>query len=132
MIGVRQRVPMIVLGLACLVVGVLAGLVRLGWRAPLPSPSLVALHGPLMISGFFGTVIALERAVALGKTWAYAGPLACGLGGALLVVAPAGAPAIAGQALLTAGSAVLLLATLWVVLRQRALFTVTMLFGAAS
>lgn len=126
-IDVRLRAPMLALALVCLVTGVLAGLTRLGWHA-LPSPSLAAMHGPLMISGFFGTVIALERAVALARPWAYAGPLLSGLGGGLVV---AGAPAIAGQALLAAGSAVLVAAAVSVLARQRALFTLTMALGAA-
>ena len=33
-----------------------------------------------MICGFFGVVIGLERAVAIGRWWAYAGPLLAGLG----------------------------------------------------
>jgi hypothetical protein len=60
----------------------------------LTSAPLAALHGALMVSGFFGTVIALERAVALGHRWAYLGLLSGGLGGFALI---AGAPPIAGQ-----------------------------------
>jgi hypothetical protein len=45
----------------------------------------IALHGPLMVSAFLGTVIALERAVALGRTWAYGAPLGAGLGGLALL-----------------------------------------------
>ena len=41
-----------------------------------------------MICGFFGVVISLERAVAIGRLWAYAGPLFAGLGG---IAAVAGA-----------------------------------------
>lgn len=56
------------------------------------------LHAVLMVLGFLGTLIALERAVALGASWAYATPAASAaavvtlpfhrpLGAALLVVA---------------------------------------------
>jgi hypothetical protein len=58
---------------AALVVASWAGLVRIGLR--LGSPP-VAIHGPLMILGFLGTVISLERAVGLGKTWAWSAPIA--------------------------------------------------------
>ena len=50
-----------------------AGLLRLGWAVPRPATELAAFHGPLMVSGFFGTVISLERAVALARRWAYLG-----------------------------------------------------------
>ena len=122
------RMPLLALGFACLLAGVGAGLFRLGWSVPLFSTQQVALHGPLMVSGFFGTVIALERAVALARRWAYLGPLASGLGGLALGlgVAPA-----AGQLLLALGSLILLAASLHVYLRQRALFTFTLALGAA-
>lgn len=61
------RLPMLILGFIALGLGVGAGLVRLGWNFPLPSPGLVMLHGPLMVSAFFGTLISLERAVAIAR-----------------------------------------------------------------
>lgn len=121
------RLPLLILGFACLVTGVGAGLFRIGWRVPLPSFQLIAWHGPLMVSGFFGTVISLERAVALARRWAYLGPLAGGLGGVSLIV---GAPPAIGQTLLTVGSLMLLAASLQVFGRQRALFTFTLALGA--
>lgn len=123
------RLPMLLFGFIALGVGVGAGLARLGWNFPLPSPSLMMLHGPLMVSGFFGTLISLERAVALGRRWAYGAPLLTGLGGAALI---AGAPVAAGALLIAAGSLVMLLASLSVYRRQRAIFTATLALGAAS
>ena len=75
------RIPLLILGFASLIIGVGAGLLRLGWAVPRPAADLAAFHGPLMVSGFFGTVISLERAVALAQRWAYLGPLAAGVGG---------------------------------------------------
>jgi hypothetical protein len=63
-----------------------AGLFRIGWPFPLPSADLPLAHGPLMVSGFLGTLISLEKAVALGRRWAYAGPSASGLGGVWLAI----------------------------------------------
>ncbi len=123
------RLPLLILGFASLIVGVGAGLLRLGWAVPRPAADLAAFHGPLMVCGFFGTVIALERAVALGRGWAYLGPLAAGAGGLALIL---GAPLGAAQALLALGSAVLLAGSASVFLRQRALFTFTLAAGAAS
>lgn len=122
------RFPLLILGFASLFVGVGAGLLRLGWTVPRPAADLAALHGPLMICGFFGTVIGLERAVALARRWAYLGPLAAGMGGLSLIL---GAPLAVAQLLLSLGSAVLLAGSVTVFLRQRALFTFTLAAGAA-
>jgi metal-sulfur cluster biosynthetic enzyme len=128
-LGVPFRLPLLILGFASLAMGVLAGLARLGWEVPLPSAQLVLLHGPLMVSGFLGTVIGLERAVALGYRWAYAGPLLTGLGGVAILL---GFPPAAGATAMTFGSAVLLAGTTTIMRRQRELYMVTMVLGAAS
>jgi len=75
----RVRVPLMALGMLALLSALAGGLARLGWPLPVSAP-LVAFHGPLMVAGFLGTVIGLERAVALGRSWAYGGPIASGLG----------------------------------------------------
>jgi hypothetical protein len=67
-------------------------------------------HGPLMVSAFFGTLIALERAVAINKRWAYLGPLCSGVGGALLLIGGMGNFA---PLLLTLGGLGLALVCLW-------------------
>ncbi len=128
-LGVPFRLPLLILGFAALATGVLAGLARLGWGVPLPTPQLVLLHGPLMVSGFLGTVIGLERAVAIGRRWAYSAPLCTGLGGVALL---AGLPPAVGAAAMTFGSAILLVATTRILLRQRTLFLLTMALGAFS
>ena len=48
-----------------LLAGLWAGLLRLGWQLPPLSLRLPAQHGPLMVTGFPGTLISPERAVAL-------------------------------------------------------------------
>ncbi|MCL4184191.1 MAG: hypothetical protein KJ011_12180 [Burkholderiaceae bacterium] len=121
------RVPLLVLGFVGLVFGTGAGLARLGWSMPSSAASVAALHGPLMICGFFGVVISLERAVAIGRYWAYLGPLLTGLGSAATVF---GATAAAPWFFL-AGGIVLLAASLDVYRRQTALFTFTLALGAA-
>lgn len=123
----RWRVPFLALGMLALVGGVLAGLARIGWAVPAAAQPLD--HGPLMIGAFFGTVIGLERAVALGRTWAYAAPLGSGLGGLALL---AGLAPPAAAVLLCAGSAVFLGASLHVWRRQRAMHTLTLALGAAA
>ncbi|MCA1975121.1 MAG: hypothetical protein LDL44_19990 [Caenispirillum sp.] len=120
------RAPLLVLGFASLALGTAAGLARLAWEVP--AGALAAVHGPLMVCGFFGTVISLERAVALGRRWAYLGPLAAGAGGLALIL---GAPLTVAQLLLALGSAVLLAGSVAVFRRSRALFTFTLAAGAA-
>ncbi|WP_374257226.1 hypothetical protein [Aquabacterium sp.] len=61
--------------------GIIGGLLRAGVSLPplLASSAwggqAVALHAALMMCGFFGTVIGVERAVALRRPWAFAAPL---------------------------------------------------------
>ena len=116
------------LGFVALFVGAGAGLVRLAWPMPELAATAAHLHGPLMVCGFFGVVISLERAVALSRLWAYLGPLATGLG---TVLALSGALQW-GAGLYVLGGGVLLGASLDVFRRQRALFTFTLVLGAAA
>ncbi|MFO1361780.1 MAG: hypothetical protein U1F45_04785 [Burkholderiales bacterium] len=125
--GLAVRLPLLALGMLALVAGVAGGLARLGGHALLPGAA-AAWHGPLMVGAFFGTVIALERAVALGARWGYAAPLAAGLGGVALVALDAPRP---GQALLLAASLLLSAASIRLARRNVALFTVTLALGAA-
>ena len=120
------RVPLLLLAFAALFLGTGAGLTRLGWS--LPGAGLAALHGPLMASGFFGTVISLERGVALRQRWAYAAPLLSGLATLASILA---LPLAVAPALATAGSTVMLAASAVVYRRQRELFTLTLALGAA-
>lgn len=124
---VSYRIPLLMAGFICLALGIGSGLWRLGWQFPLPSTDLAALHGPLMAGGFLGTVIALERSVAIGQRWAYLAPFSAALGGLALV---AGFPWQIGAGLLAAGGVVFTAASAQMFLRQRALFTLTLLLGA--
>ena len=85
-----------------MVVGIDAGLTLLGVWAPVPSGRLGEAHGLLMVLGFVGTLVALERAVALGTSWGYAAPALLGSGGLTLLVP--GAERL-GHLLLVAGTA---------------------------
>jgi hypothetical protein len=126
-LAVAWRAPMLVLAFVSLFAGLAAGLARLGWPFPAPVAELAVLHGPLMASGFFGTVISLERAVALSRRWGYLGPLLTGIGAAAGI---AGLPVFLAPLLIVAGSAVLLAASVVFYRRQRELFTLTLALGA--
>ena len=79
------RRGLLVVVAALVITAVLGGLARMdvpvAW-----GPRTAFAHGPLLVLGAFGTVIGLERAVALGRAWALAAP------------APGAAPAVAMRA----------------------------------
>ena len=123
----RWRLPLLVLGFVSLALGVAGGLARLSAGIPAPATA-IALHGPLMVSAFFGTVIALERAAALERTWAYAAPLCAGASGVVLLLGFA----LPGFALMALAAALFFAASMVVLGRQPSLETGTLLAGAAA
>jgi hypothetical protein len=127
--GVRARFPIAALGLISLFAALWGALLRAGWSLPPIFSDLPSVHGPLMISGFLGTLISLERAVALKARWAYAAPLLSGLGA--LILASGVAPA-AGAFLIVLGSVGMAAIFIAIVRRQPALYTYTMALGAAA
>ncbi len=128
-LAVRYRIPMLMAGFLSLLFGMYIGLVRLGWNFPLSSANQFSLHGPLMVCGFLGTVISLERAVAIGERWAYLSPLAAAAGALLLI---AGVSPFIGAVLVTLASLLLCMVSIRVFLKQRELFTFTLLLAAIS
>lgn len=117
------RLVLLLIAVASMVLGVTAGLARIGWTmADWPS-ALAGQHGPLMMSAFFGTVISLERAVALNTRLAFAAPLVSAASGlALLMLLPM--PLAAGLA--TLASLLLAIASIEVMRKMLAPFTVTL------
>lgn len=113
----RLRTLLVLPALAALVCGVLAGLARLGLPVPGAIARFLAVHGALMVGGFFGTLIGLERAVALGGRWPYLAPLLSGLSviAVLWGVAPFWPP------LLMSLAALMMLAACYVVWRRQPL-----------
>ncbi len=93
---------MLVPAALALVAGAWAGLARLDVVVPTPPGDLITAHGPLMVSGFLGTLIGVERAVALGRPWGYAAPL---LSGGSAVVLVLGGGAVLGPDVLRWGTA---------------------------
>lgn len=113
--GTPARLVLLLPAGVALLAGLDAALTLLGLPAPVRLDRLPVVHGPLMVLGFVGTLVAIERAVALARAqggtqperarpWAWAAPGLLGLGG-LLLVSPA--PVRAGQACQVAGAAVL-------------------------
>jgi hypothetical protein len=83
--------------------GLGSGLARLGWQIDAVSQNWILVHGPLMISGFLGTLICLERAVALTSRyrWSLVVPAVNALGAVMLLITR---DALAAKLLLTLGS----------------------------
>lgn len=125
----RLRMPFLALAILILLTAMWAGLLRLGWGFPALIRGVGALHGPLMVCGFLGTLISLERAVAIGQRWSYAAPLFSATGGVLLITTLA---PFAGALLVTLGSLGMVAIFYVIVRRQPALFTYTMALGACG
>lgn len=127
MIWYRVRFPLLFFGMLSLIFGLWTGVSRLGWEIPEFRAGLLALHGPLMIGGFLGTVIGLERAVALDRPWAYLAPLLSGVGSVIIIFTPY---YTSGRLLITLASLFFVMVFIAILRRQLAPFTVTMGIGA--
>jgi hypothetical protein len=101
----RRRATLMALAVVALFAGLWGGLIRLGLSLPPVVTSASETHGPLMALGFLGTLVSLERAVALDRPWAYIAPLAAGAGA---LAGLGGAPHSLGPTLLALASVVLL------------------------
>lgn len=101
----KGRFALLVAGGIALLAGLTGALVLLGVQMPQDATRLASLHGELMSLGFLGTVVALERAVALDRPWGYLSPALAAVGAIGLL---AGVPALGGAGLV--GGAVVLLA----------------------
>jgi len=109
-----------------LLAGLWAGLLRMGWVLPDIQINLALAHGPLMVSGFLGTIIAMERVVALKKNWMFATPLLTGLGWVVSLALPKTG---FGPLLITLGSLGLVVILGIMIRREPALHTITIGIG---
>lgn len=112
-----------------LLFGLNAGLLLLGVPAPVTNERLPDAHGALLALGFVGTLIALERATALGRWYGFLAPALLGLGGVLLVLSPV--HLIAAKAVLIAGTAAFTLVYVPLWQRQYDAAVLTQLLGSA-
>jgi hypothetical protein len=125
--AIGMRLPLLALGGISLLAGMWGGLLRLDWLLPVPQADWISLHGPLMVCGFLGTLIGLERAVGLRRRWAYLGPIATGLGAALMI---AGVKGPSAPYLMIVGGLSLCAVFAYVFVRQPSWFAVTLWLGA--
>ena len=113
-----------------LLAGLDGALLLLGVWSPVMSTRLSKWHGPLMVLGFVGTVICLERAVALGHRLAYLVPAMSGFGAIVLLAPLPFDSARAGLALLTLAQLGLL--TIYVPLWRRSHDDAVVIQGAGA
>jgi len=97
----RERIALLLPAALAMLAGLDAAVLLLGLPAPVDVARLPRVHGMVMVLGFVGTLVALERAVAVGRRWCVAAPLGLGLG-ALALVTPL--PLVVGRALMLAGT----------------------------
>jgi len=75
----KLRFVLLAFAAVSLIAGLWAGAARMGFDLPALNQDLPSNHGPLMAVGFLGTLIALERAVALDRLWPYGAALLAGV-----------------------------------------------------
>ena len=123
------RFSLLVISLLLLLLALWTGLVRLGWDTLWLQSRLALDHGPFMVCGFLGTLICLERSIALGRWWGYIAPFLAGIGSLELTV---GLPVRPGMLVITLGGLGLVSIFVFIIVKQPTLFTLTMGLGAAS
>jgi hypothetical protein len=105
------------------------GLFRAGLAIPQPDERFPMAHGPLMICGFLGTVIGLERARGLDRWWGYLAPALSGAGALTLI---AGTDPVIFRWAFFAASIVLLVVSADLVRRHLDAATLLIVAGTAA
>lgn len=127
------RPAFVVLVAAALVSGLVGGLLRAGvaWPALLGFPwagAAVNAHAALMVCGFLGTVIGIERAVAVRLRAAFVAPIASGAAALATLLGHAGVAA----ALFVLAATAFVAVNVVIVHRQRAAHTMLLLVSAIA
>ncbi|MEK7468675.1 MAG: hypothetical protein AAB074_14790 [Planctomycetota bacterium] len=133
----RKTGPLPLLGLfvVLLLAALWGGLVRIGWGWPVPWERMPEIHGALVVCGFLGGVIGVERAVALGRWWGWLTPVFALLGAvALFGTLPEVSPLDPrwARGFFVAEAAILSLVTGVVLVRQPVLHSAVITLGAVS
>lgn len=127
--GPGARILIMAPAAVLLLLGLYAGLLLVGLPLPVLLDRLAELHAPVLVFGFIGTLIALERAVALGRPRWFLAPALLAAG---TILALTSVPLLAGTAIVTAGLAVhaLQYAAIW--RRQAMTATAVQALGAIT
>lgn len=141
----RGRFPLMALAGVSLLAALWAGLVRLGWQWPGSGLLPAGQHGAFIVSGFLGTLISLERAVALRQNQQdsrpgrgqprydtrlyYLAPALAGMGSLALLL---GLPSLLGRGAIALGALGLTLLFLVIYRLQPNTANATMALGAGA
>ena len=123
----RMRFFTILMAALALLAAMWAGVIRIGWAWNPIQAKWITSHAALMVSGFLGTVIGVERAIALNRVWTFASPALAALGALALLL---GLPSIIGTVLIVLGSLVLVAVFGLILKLHTAIYTGTMALGA--
>lgn len=125
------RVVLLLMGMSCLVTGIWGGLLRVPVSLPLPveHANWISFHGPLMICGFLGTLISLERAVGLRSLWTYLAPLLTAVSAVAIAV---GVLALWPRWSMVAGSGLFVVVSIRILFIQTNLSNTVMALGAVA
>lgn len=132
--GRRPLAPILLAAIAAtLLAGLTGGLLRAGVSLRALSAAdwagqAAVWHGALMVGGFMGSMVGVERAVALRHPLAWAAPIASASAAAALLL---GAPTL-GAWLLVAAAAIFVAANILLVRRQPAQHTALLLVAALA
>ncbi len=133
-----SRLPFVMLAMMCLLLGLWTGLIRIGWDFSLHSlwtvgggpwsmmPTLTMHHGAIMVGGFLGTLISLEKVIPLKKKWLFSIPL---LSASSIVFFALHQPAISFIFLILSGAG-LILVFLQYFRKDKSLIYILMLAGS--
>jgi hypothetical protein len=120
----KERLPILLFAMFCLLSGLWSGLNRIGWDlAILP---ITAHHGAIMVGGFLGTLISFEKIIPLKKKSLYLIPVLNALSVLFFFV---NQPKIAIYTLVVSSTS-LAFVFLYYFRTQRTIIYILMLFGA--
>lgn len=121
--------PLLLLAGASLLAALWAGLYRAGWELPILGAHHPLAHGPLLVGGFLGTLIGLEKARALARWWGYLAPGCAAAGGVALIL---GLPPLVPRVSFLLAAAILVLVFASLLRRLPDAAGALMLAGAAA
>lgn len=120
-----NRIPFLLLAFIGLITGLWTGLNRLGWFDYTLPPTVH--HGAVMLGGFLGTLIALEKGIPLKKNFLYVGPV---LSGASVLFFFVDRPQLALLSLLMASVVLIVMFSLYIARERKSVLHWMMLAGA--
>jgi hypothetical protein len=121
----KERLPILLFAMFCLLSGLWSGLSRIGWNITILP--ITAHHGAVMVGGFLGTLIALEKIIPLKRKTLYLIPI---LNAISVIFFFANQPKIAIYTLVISSTS-LAFVFLYYFRTQRTIIYILMLLGAA-